>query len=150
MPLRRRSRARAQGFTLVELMVSVAIVAMLAAIASPNYRKYTERARVTAMLAELSGGKVGVEILMMEGTIGPSLTPSEVGLNSPTELCSKLTVTADIRPGRRRAKLYCLGIKGNEVELWYSSTEGWSCNAVATLNEGWAPATCKPYFEVNP
>ena len=67
---------RARGFTLVELMVVVAILSILAAIAIPSYRNYTERARVTAMVAELSGGKAGVESLLMEGPLGPVIPPA--------------------------------------------------------------------------
>jgi len=143
--------ARARGFTLIELMVVVAIISVLAAIAIPNYRNYTARARVTAMLAELSGGKVGVESLLMEGHLGPVITPAEVGLNSPTELCPTLTLTTYIQPGRRRVKMYCGGQGGGAVELWYSSTGGWTFNAISSVRpDTWAPEGCSPYFNEVP
>lgn len=145
-----RRRARARGFTLIELMVVAAIISILAAIAIPNYRNYVERARLTAMVAELSGGKAGVESLLMEGHLGPVITPAEVGLNSPTELCPRLTLTTYIRPGQRRVKMYCGGESG-AVELWYSTTSGWSCNAIGMVKPyTWAPANCSPYFQENP
>lgn len=146
-----RRRARARGFTMIELMVVAAIISILAAIAIPNYRNYIDRARVTAMLAELSGGKAGVESLLMEGTLGPVITPAEVGLNSPTELCPTLTLTTYIKPGQRRVKMYCASHKGAEVELWYSTTDGWSCNALSAVRpHTWAPANCSPYFSELP
>lgn len=132
-------------------MVVAAIISILAAIAIPNYRNYTERARITAMIAELSGGKAGVESLLMEGHLGPVITPAEVGLNSPTELCPKLTLTTYIKPGQRRVKMYCGGIGGAAVELWYSTTDGWSCNVNTLVNPyNWAPANCSPYFHEHP
>lgn len=142
---------RARGFTLVELMVVVAILSILAAIAIPSYRNYTERARVTAMVAELSGGKAGVESLLMEGPLGPVITPAEVGLNSPTELCPKLTLTTYIQPGQRRVKMYCGGKGTVAVELWYSSNGGWTCNAISMVNPyDWAPEGCNWSFNENP
>jgi len=49
-----------QGFTLIELMIVVAIIGILAAIAIPAYQDYTIRAKVTEGLSLASSAKVGV------------------------------------------------------------------------------------------
>ena len=48
----RRQTGVRKGFTLIELLVVIAIIAILAAIAIPQYKKYKERAYVTAMMSD--------------------------------------------------------------------------------------------------
>ena len=56
-----------QGFTLIELMIVVAIVGILAAIAIPAYQDYTVRAKVTEGLSLMNSGKILVEDTFTSG-----------------------------------------------------------------------------------
>lgn len=51
----------AQGFTLVELMIAVAVVAVLLSIAVPAYREYVRRGAVAGAIEVLAGGRVVAE-----------------------------------------------------------------------------------------
>ncbi len=59
-------RAKARGFTLIELMIAVAIVAILMSIAVPAYREYVRRGAVADAVASLGQGRVAAEQFFLD------------------------------------------------------------------------------------
>ncbi|GHU05004.1 prepilin-type N-terminal cleavage/methylation domain-containing protein [Betaproteobacteria bacterium] len=56
-----------QGFTLIELMIVVAIIGILAAIAIPQYQNYVARSQVTRVVAEAGAVKTPIEVCVLDG-----------------------------------------------------------------------------------
>ena len=74
-----------QGFTLIELMIVVAIIGILAAIAIPAYQDYTIRAQVSEGLNLSAGAKAAISEFYMDRGTFPS-TNAEAGLSVNTTI----------------------------------------------------------------
>ncbi len=92
---------RAQGFTLIEVMVAVAIVAILATVAYPAYTDYITRSKIAEMVGQLSDMRVKMEQYFLDnrtyvgacaaGTVAP--LPAAPQVKYFTYTCPTLTAT---------------------------------------------------------
>ncbi len=157
-----------KGFTLIELMIVVAIIGILAAIAIPQYQNYVGRSNVAAAVQTLSSNKTGLESFVMENGFFPDgktaaveekkdtdgkvttvgvlgQTPKDLGIVQPTfGTVSLVPISAESGAGAIRLKMNTgnPGIKDKETQFLRSADGTWTCET--TIEAKYVSKSCSP------
>ncbi|MDQ3058996.1 MAG: pilin [Pseudomonadota bacterium] len=141
-------RSIQKGFTLIELMIVVAIIGILAAVALPAYQDYTAKSQVSASLAEITPGKANMEVKITNGEA--VTTADQIGLQTATTRCSAISAAFAVA-NKGVATIGCTMIGGTQVSgktiTWARAADdvttnpgAWTCTT--TVVSKIAPKTC--------
>ncbi|ENX2441423.1 pilin, partial [Neisseria gonorrhoeae] len=127
-----------KGFTLIELMIVIAIVGILAAVALPAYQDYTARAQVSEAILLAEGQKSAVTEYYLNHGEWPKDNTS-AGVASASDIKGKYVQKVEVNNGVVTAEMKPSGvnkeIKGKKLSLWAKRENGsvkWFCGQPVT------------------
>mgnify|MGYP000514719004 CR=1 FL=1 len=140
-------KAIQKGFTLIELMIVVAIIGILAAIALPAYQDYTARAQMSEAMVLADGQKGAVTEFFADRGVMPANNAS-AGISAASDISGKYVASVNIASGvitsTIRADNVAAGIAGTNLVLTPRATSGsmhWTCTSSASAK--YVPAACR-------
>jgi len=146
-----------QGFTLIELMIVVAIIGILAAIAIPAYQDYTIRAQVSEGLSLSSGAKAAVAEFFQDSGVWPA-NNTQAGLAAPGSIVGKYVSQVVVTLGAGPTGVITVDYGGADANIAISATPAqltltadgsgggsivWACAGASGLLPKWLPSACR-------
>ncbi|WP_118787440.1 pilin [Neisseria lactamica] len=145
-------KAIQKGFTLIELMIVIAIVGILAAVALPAYQDYTARAQMSEALTLAEGQKAAVvEYYSDNGTFPANNTSA--GIAASNTITGKYVATVNVSGNANTATITSTmksfgvnnDIKGKTLTLEGKQNSGsfsWECKK-GTVDDKFLPSSCR-------
>ena len=145
-------RSMQKGFTLIELMIVVAIIGILAAVALPAYQDYTVRAKVSEVILAASSAKTAVAEAAQVGSVMPATASLVVDSQSSKFVSSVVYTGTDASVGIVTVTTSAADSKINSKTVLMTGTLAangqviWVCGpgGAAPIDPKYLPSSCKP------
>ena len=136
-----------KGFTLIELMIVVAIVGILAAIAIPAYQDYTIRAKVSEGLALASAAELAVAETAQSTTVlatDASITTASTGYTSPTTAnVTGIAIVNGVVTVSLGGGVPTFSVTMTPVQAAIGNPITWTCAVSSAAFDKYVPANCR-------
>lgn len=119
-----------QGFTLIELMIVVAIIGILASVSLPLYSDYSSRSKAAAAMAEISGVKTAVGLCVAEVGSTKGCDAGAFGIPEDFDVTTNITGGYSVKEGVIKFNTSATDSKGNELELEMKPKAGTKSNLI--------------------
>lgn len=142
-----------KGFTLIELMIVVAIIGILAAIALPAYQDYVARSQLSEAMTLASGQKAAVAETWSNNGVAPT-TNKEAGIAEPSKITGKYVEKVEVKANgvitaTMKSAGVSQGVKGETLTLTptfpANAADGgavaWKCESSA--DNKYVPTACR-------
>lgn len=133
-----------KGFTLIELMIVVAIIGILAAVALPAYQDYTKRSHVSEGMSLAGGAKTAVTEFFSSNGVWPS-DNAAAGIAPSASIFGNAVRSVEVEESNITVTFNTKVIAGATLEMRGTDDGGsitWSCNG-GDLDSKYRPANCR-------